>query len=59
MKCQKESPNSITLASKNPKMISSNGDTSMTQAVVFNNASCNSCHGNNFDGRNQPHITFK
>jgi len=42
-----------------PKMISSNGDTSMTQAVVFNNASCNSCHGNNFDGRNQPHITFK
>ncbi len=42
-----------------PKVISSNGDTSMTQAVVFNNASCNSCHGNNADFRNQPKVKFK
>lgn len=42
-----------------PKMISANGDTSMSSAVTFTNASCNSCHGNNADGRNQSHVKFK
>lgn len=27
--------------------------------VSFNNASCNSCHGNNSDGTNQPKVKFK
>ena len=46
-----------------PKVISTSGsllsDTIMVQAVTFSNASCNSCHGHNYDGRNQPHVTFK
>ena len=42
-----------------PKVISANGDTIMAQAVTFGNASCNSCHGNNTDGKNLPHVTFK
>lgn len=50
-----------------PYVISSTGDTCMIQSVVYNGspypnsqgASCNSCHGNNGDGRNLQHVTFK
>lgn len=46
-----------------PKLVSGNNvlnDTIMKpQLVSFSTASCNSCHGNNSDGRNQPRVTFK
>ena len=46
-----------------PKLVSNSNtsyDTIMKpQMVTFNSASCNSCHGNNSDLKNQPHITFK
>lgn len=37
----------------------SNLDTTMSTKITIGNTSCNSCHGNNYDGRNQPHLKFK
>jgi len=40
--------------------ISSQHDTIMKPLLVtFNNASCNSCHGHNFDGNHQAGVTFR